>query len=209
VRANLALFYIKTQDELSVLQNSSGRTVDQNIGETKRRGLELGADANWAAGFSARMAYTYIHAAVVQPYFTCTGPPCNPLANPSGPPPANFVQVAAGSFLPAVPRNSLYVGVTWDYAPWGFSTTLETIGRSAIYADDRNTAAAGGYWTENVRAGFRQETRHWQFSEYARIDNFANRAYVGSVIVNETNSRFFEAAPGRTAYLMFNAALRN
>jgi hypothetical protein len=29
------------------------------------------------------------------------------------------------------------------------------------------------------------------------------------VIVNETNSRFFEPAPGRTAYIMFNAALRN
>jgi iron complex outermembrane recepter protein len=209
VRANLALFYIKTEDELSVLQNASGRTVDQNIGETKRRGLELGADATWAGGFSARMAYTYIHAAVAQPYFTCTGPPCNPLANPSGPPPANFVQVAAGRLLPAVPRNSLYLGLTWDFVPLGFSTTLETVGRSAIYADDRNTAAAPGYWVANIRAGFKQETRHWRFSEYARIDNFANRAYVGSVIVNETNSRFFEPAPGRTAYLMFNAGLRN
>jgi iron complex outermembrane receptor protein len=60
-----------------------------------------------------------------------------------------------------------------------------------------------------VRAGFDQETRRWRFSEFARVDNLANRAYVGSVIVNETNSRFFEAAPGRTAYIMFNAALRN
>ena len=41
VRANLAAFYIKTTDELAVLQNSAGRTVDQNIGETTRRGLEL------------------------------------------------------------------------------------------------------------------------------------------------------------------------
>jgi iron complex outermembrane recepter protein len=207
LRANLALFYIKTEHELSILQNASGRSVDQNIGETKRRGLELGADANWAGGFSGRLAYTYIHATVAQAYFTCTGPPCNPLA--AGPPPANFVLVGAGSFLPAVPRNSLYLGVTWDYAPLGFSTTLETIGRSAIYADDRNTANAPGYWVANIRAGFRQESKHWQFSEYARIDNFANRAYVGSVIVNETNSRFFEPAPGRTAYIMFNAGLKN
>ena len=29
------------------------------------------------------------------------------------------------------------------------------------------------------------------------MDNLANRSYVGSVIVNESNSRFFEAAPGR------------
>ncbi len=42
VRANLAAFYIQTEDELAVLQNSGGRTVSQNVGETNRRGLELG-----------------------------------------------------------------------------------------------------------------------------------------------------------------------
>jgi iron complex outermembrane receptor protein len=209
VRANLAAFYIKTVDELAVLQNSGGRTVNQNIGETTRRGLELEADAKWAGGFSARLAYTYIRAVVSQRYFTCVAAPCNPLANPTGPPPPNYLPVAAGNYLPAVARNSVYVGLTWSYAPLGFSTTVETQGRAKIYADDRNTDAAAGYWVVNLRAGFEQESRHWRFSEFARLDNVANRAYVGSVIVNEANSRFFEPAPGRTAYIMFNAALRN
>jgi iron complex outermembrane receptor protein len=209
VRANLAAFYIRTVDELAVLQNSGGRSVDQNIGETTRRGLELAADAKWGGGFSTRFAYTYIRAVVAQAYFTCVAAPCNPLANPSGTPPANYLPVAAGSFLPAVTQNSVYLGLTWSYSPLGFSTTLETQGRGKIYADDRNTDAAAGYWVANWRAGFEQESRHWRFSEFARLDNLANRAYVGSVIVNDANSRFFEPAPGRTAYVMFNAALRN
>jgi iron complex outermembrane receptor protein len=209
VRANLAVFYIKTVDELAVLQNSGGRTVNQNIGETTRRGLELEADANWAGGFSARFAYTYIRAVVAQPYFTCVAAPCNPLTNPNGPPPANYLPVAAGNFLPAVAQNTVYLGLTWSYSPLSFSTTLETQGRGKIYADDRNTDAAAGYWVANWHAGFEQQSKHWRFSEFARIDNLANRAYVGSVIVNETNTRFFEPAPGRTAYVMFNAALRN
>jgi iron complex outermembrane recepter protein len=108
-----------------------------------------------------------------------------------------------------VPMNSLYAGLTWRYAPLGFSSTLEALGRARIYVDDRNSDAAAGYWSANLRAGFEQETRHWRFSEFARLDNLANRAYVGSVIVNETNSRFFEAAPGRTAFIMFTAALMN
>ena len=209
VRADLAAFYIKTEDELSVLQNSGGRTVSQNIGETNRRGMELAVDANWAGGFSGRLAYTYIRAVVGQAYATCIAAPCNPLANPGGPLPANYKTVAAGSYLPAVPMNSLYGGVTWSYSPLGFSATLETEGRAQIYADDRNSQAAGGFWVTNLRAGFQQETRHLRFSEFARLDNLADRAYVGSVIVNETNSRFFEAAPGRTVYIMFNAAVRN
>jgi iron complex outermembrane receptor protein len=81
--------------------------------------------------------------------------------------------------------------ITWSYTPLRFSTTLETLGRARIYADDRNSDAAAGDWVANLRTGFEQETRHWRFSEFARLDNLANRAYVGSVIVNETNSRFF------------------
>ena len=209
VRANLAAFYIQTQNELAVLQNSGGRTVNQNIGSTNRRGMELGMDADLAGGLSGRLAYTYIRAVVGEAYQTCIAPPCNPLANPTGPPPPNYRTVNAGSHLPAVPMNSLYAGLTWSYLPLGFSATLETLGRARIYVDDRNSDAAPAYWTANVRAGFEQESRHWRFSEFARLDNLADRAYVGSVIVNETNSRFFEPAPGRTAYIMLNAALRN
>ncbi|HMD27016.1 MAG TPA: TonB-dependent receptor [Steroidobacteraceae bacterium] len=207
VRADLAAFYIKTRDELAVLQNSAGRAVDQNIGETTRRGLELDTEANFAAGFSARLVYTYIRAVVQQPYFTCVTTPCNPLA--PGPPPPSYQLVPAGSYLPALARNALYAGVTWRYAPLGFSTTLDTVGRSRIYVNDRNSDAADGYWVVNLRAGFEQDTAHWRFSEFARLDNLADRTYVGTVIVNETNSRFFEPAPGRTAFIMFNAAWRN
>ena len=167
VRADLAAFYIKSVNELAVLQNSGGRTVSQNIGETNRRGLELGADADWTGGFSARLAYTYIRAVVGQAYATCIAAPCNPLAHPGGPLPANYKTVAAGSYLPAVPMNSLYAGLTWRYAPLGISATLETLGRTRIYVDDRNSDAAAGYWSSNLRIGSEQETRHWRVSEFA------------------------------------------
>jgi iron complex outermembrane receptor protein len=208
LRAELAGFYIKTEDELSVLANTNGRAVEQNIGETNRHGAELAVDAAWAGGFSARVAYTYIRAVVGQDYYTCTGAPCTPPASATAPLPATDALVHAGSYLPAVPMNALYAGLTWAYAPVGFTATLEAQGRAHIYANDLNTASAAGYWVANVRAGFEQQSTRWRFSEFASVDNLANRAYVGSVIVNESNSRFFEAAPGRTAYIMFNAGRR-
>ena len=79
---------------------------------------------------------------------------------------------------------------------WGFSTTLEAQGRAQIYVDDRNSDAAAGYWVANLRAGFEQETRHWRFSEFARLDNLADRAYVGSVIVNESQFAVLRAGTG-------------
>ena len=119
------------------------------------------------------------------------------------------MQVAAGNRLPAVPANSLYAGLTWSYAPVGLTATVEALGRAKIYVDDRNTDAAPGFWVANLRVGLTQNTARWRFGETLRVDNLADRAYVGSVIVNESNSRFFEPSPGRTYYLMFNAAIRH
>lgn len=209
VRINLAGFYIKTTNELAVLANANGRTVNQNIGETTRHGAELALDADLTAGFAARVAYTYMRAVVARSYTACVGTPCAQTATGAGSTAANGSWVVAGSRLPGVPMNSLYAGVTWTQSAFGFTATLEAQGRAQIQADDRNSAAAAGYWVANVRAGFEQNTHHWQVSEFASLDNLTDRRYVGSVIVNDVNLRFFEPAPGRTAYLMFSAGLRS
>jgi iron complex outermembrane receptor protein len=193
VRADLAALYVHTQDELAVLQNTAGRSVFQNIGGTERRGAELGVSAAWLEDFSARLAYTYLRATVAEPYRTCITLPCTPTTVP------------AGNFLPAVPRNALYASLTWRYPRLRFTATLETFGRSQIYADDLNRAIAPGYWTENLRSGFEQSSGGWTFSEFLRIENLTDRRYIGTVIVNESNMRYFEPAPGRTVYVMFTA----
>jgi hypothetical protein len=41
-----------------------------------------------------------------------------------------------------------------------------------------------------------------------RIDNIANTRYVDSVIVNESNMRYYEPDPGQTLLLMFRATYR-
>lgn len=74
---------------------------------------------------------------------------------------------------------------------------------------EHDAVAAGGFWVANLRAGSEQRTGNWRIREAFSVENIANRTYVGSVIVNEGNSRFFEPAPGRVAYIMFNAAHRN
>ena len=93
---DLTAFYIDTHDELAVQQNSGGRSVYQNIPETERRGAEVGATGLLGAGFSSRLAYTWIRAEVAQSYETCITTPC--IDHP----------VPVGNRLPAVPENSLY-----------------------------------------------------------------------------------------------------
>lgn len=196
-RADLDAFYTKTVDELAILQSANGRSVYHNIPETERRGVELALRGEWAGGFSGRLAYTYLHAVVADAYGTCVGAPCKPAT------------VSAGDHLPAVPMNALYAALSWAYPAYGFTATLEAQARAQIYADDRNTAAAAGFWVENLRLGWLQERHRWRFTEFVRVDNLADRAYVSSVLVNDANSRYFEPEPGRTFGVLFTAAWRD
>ncbi len=43
---------------------------------------------------------------------------------------------------------------------------------------------------------------------FGRIDNLFDREYVGSVIVNESNGRYYEPAPGRNYGIGLNLARR-
>ena len=197
LHADLAAFYVQTQDELAVQANAAGRSVYENIGQTERRGFEAALDSTLEGGFSSRLAYTYINAVTVQPYTTCLGAPCK------------HVVIPTGNHLPAVPEDSIYAALNWAYVPQGFTATLEAVSRAQIYADDRNSQAASGYTVLNLRFGLEQQLPRWHITEYARIDNLANRGYVGSVIVNETNMRFYEPEPGRSFDLMFTLAWRD
>jgi iron complex outermembrane receptor protein len=38
---------------------------------------------------------------------------------------------------------------------------------------------------------------NWMLDVFGRVDNLFDRDYVGSVIVNEGNGRYYEPAPGR------------
>jgi iron complex outermembrane receptor protein len=194
LRATLDGFYIHTFNEVAVAANASGRSVYENIPETQRRGAEAELQSDLPWGLSADFAYTYIQALTLRPYMSCGTVPCVPTL------------VQAGHRIPAVPAGAFYSGLSWQHAPAGLSVTLEAIGHAQIYANDLNTAAAGGYWLFNLHAALKQSLPHWDLTESFRIDNLANRLYVGSVIVNETNARFFEPEPTRSAFVMFSAS---
>jgi iron complex outermembrane recepter protein len=185
LQATLAAFLIRTDNELAVQANSGGRSVMENIGPTRRRGLEGSVVRRWSERVSLTGAVTALDARTLVPYQACAATPCVP------------VTVAAGSRLPAVPRNALYTGLTVAATP-EWSVTAETVGRSGLYADDRNTAYAAGYWTSNARVQWTHRGASGTVHATLRLDNLADRRYVGSVIVNESNARYYEPAAGRT-----------
>jgi iron complex outermembrane recepter protein len=187
-RVNAAVFKTDTKNEIVVFNNASGRSVFQNVESTTREGFELGIGSEFGNGFTAALAYTYIDASFDDSFGTCVGI-CSSVAGPNA-------TVPAGNKIPGIPENMLYAELGWRYAPAGFSTAIEGRWMDAVYTNDLNDEAAEDYTLFNLRFGLEQRVNDWRFTEFARIDNILDEEYVGSVIVNEGNRRYYEPAPG-------------
>jgi len=192
-RVNLAAFITNTSNEIIVDAATGGRTTYKNAGKTRRRGVEAQWEGALGGGLTGYAAYTYLSARFAED--TTTGTP--PLLVPSG------------SHLPAVPETSAYAELAWTRADWaGFSVALEAQYAAKLYVNERNTDATPAYTVANVRAGFEQRVGTWTLREFARINNLADRNYVGSVIVGDTNGRFFEPSARRNYLIGASANVR-
>jgi iron complex outermembrane receptor protein len=193
-RLNLAVFEIHTDDEIVPATNSGGRTTFQNASKTRRRGIELSLDATLPADLSAYFAYTYLNAEFTEAFTY------RPTAAPT------TVTVPEGSAIPGVPRAAAYAELAWRRGLAGFSAALEINYRDKIFVNDVNSEAADSYTTANARVGYRHKTWGWDFTEFVRVDNLTDKKYIGSVIVNESNGRFYEPAPERAVMVGINAS---
>lgn len=185
-RVNAAVFKIDSKNEIVVFSNSGGRSVFQNVDSTSREGLELGLESALGSGFTGVLSYAYIDAKFDNSFQTCVGF-CPPTAT---------VAVPAGNKIPGIPSNVVYGELGWRYAPFGLSTALEARWVDKVFTNDLNDESADAYTVVNWRLGFEQKFGGLRLTEFARVDNIFDEEYVGSVIVNEANRRYYEPAPG-------------
>ncbi|MGE5097784.1 MAG: TonB-dependent receptor family protein [Betaproteobacteria bacterium] len=185
-RATAALFRVDTQDEIVVETNVGGRSTFRNAGRTRREGVELLADRDWGiAGMT--LAFTQLRATYEDGFVTCVATPCT---TPN-------VVVAAGNRIPGIPYRTAYAEARVRPLP-GLEAALEARYSDKLYVNDVNSDAAGAYAVASARVTYTWRHGKLVARPFLRVDNLFDRRYVGSVIVNEGNSRFFEPAPGRT-----------
>ena len=192
-RLNVALFNVDTKNEIVVDAATGGRTTFKNAGATTRRGAEASWDGRYRYGLQTHVALTYLRAEFADA-FTTGSPP---------------VVVPSGTRLPAVPSKQAYGELAWVPGKWSnLDTALEAIYVDKLYVNDRNTDAAPSYAVLNARLGFSQVSGRATWREFVRVNNIFDRNYSGSVIVGDTNGRFFEPAPGRNWFVGASVDIR-
>jgi iron complex outermembrane receptor protein len=190
-----AVFDTRTDDEIVTLSNVGGRATYQNAGATRRVGAELSLHAALGPRLQLTLAATRIEATYRDAFATCAGSPC----------PVPTVQVAAGSRMPGIPRGDLYAALDWRPAPqWVAGANARYT--SSVPVNDIGSDAAPAFAIAGLHLGHEMRLGATAVTAFARVDNLFDRTYVGSVIVNEGNARYFEPAPGRSWTLGLTAA---
>ncbi len=182
----LATFASHTRDELVVASNLGGRSTYANAATSERTGWELSAAGPIASRWQYTLAYTRLDARYRDGFSICRAPPC---AQPD-------TRIAAGNRIPATTPQLAWAELRWSpHADVDVFAQANAIGRS--FADDANTAHAPGYATLDLGVERRWNIGTVVLEGFARVDNVLDRHAIGSLIVNDSNSRYFEPAPGR------------
>ena len=180
-RLDVALFRINTSDEIVVASSSGGRTIYTNAGSTRRSGLELAYSGQLAPEWRTHVALSTLSAKFADAFASSSG-----------------ATVAKGNRIPGTVDRALFAELAWQpRAVPGMTAALELVHQGGMAVDDLNSDRTEAATLFNLRLGFEQKLGAWKLRESLRLDNLADKAYIGSVIANDGNRRFFEPAPGR------------
>ncbi|WP_164675511.1 TonB-dependent receptor family protein [Ottowia oryzae] len=179
-RLDVALFHIRTQGELVVAASSGGRSIYANAGRTTRSGVEVAYTAQFTPEWRAHLALSTLNARFADAFSS------------------GGATVPKGNRIPGTMERTLFAEVAWQPKAWpGFNAALEAMHLGRMAVDDSNSDRTSPATVFNLRLGWQQRAGGWTLREYLRVDNLGDKRYVGSVIVNDGNGRFFEPAPGR------------
>ncbi|MGB8483675.1 MAG: TonB-dependent receptor [Acinetobacter bohemicus] len=174
-----AIFHSETQDDIVSAGTLDGRSTFQNADKTLRQGVELSWNKNLWRDLTVQASYSYLDAT-----FDADIPNTDPQK-----------VIYSGNYIPGVAKNQAYISLGWQ-PETGFNAGVDVRYMDKIYVNDTNSDVAPSYTVTSANIGYVWKNNDWKVRSYARVDNLFDENYVGSVIVNDGNNRFFEPADG-------------
>ncbi|KGT47972.1 MULTISPECIES: TonB-dependent receptor [Acinetobacter] len=181
-----AIFHTSTQDDIVSAVNDNGRSTFRNADKTLRKGLELSWSKDLWRDLTAQASYSYIDATFDSDILE--------LFDDEGE--VAVSRVASGNYIPGIAKNQAFVSLGWKPEN-GFNAGLDVRYSDRIYVNDTNTEYAPSYTVAGANVGYNWSVKDWSMKTFARVDNLFDKDYSGSVIVNESNGRFYEPSEGR------------
>ncbi|MFT4020915.1 MAG: TonB-dependent receptor, partial [Acinetobacter sp.] len=182
----LAVFQSKTKNDIVSAGSLNGRATYRNADQTLREGVEFSWNKKLWKDLIAQASYSYLDATFdsdTSAIYSSTGATV-----------AKAIQKNA--YIPGIAKNQAYARLAWQ-PEQGIYGGFDIRYMDKIYVDDQNMDSAPSYTISSANLGYAWNFKDWSLKSYVRVDNLFDKSYVGSVIVNDSNSRYFEPADGR------------
>lgn len=163
----------------------NGGAYFQTAGETRRRGVEMGAD--WRPTSPLRIRTTA--AFTENEYVTYS----------------NDLGTFDGNEQAGLPSTTVTGSVSYTL-PLGLSLEGRVEHVGSYFADDRNTAKTESYVIFGGSVGFERSTSIGTLRAFVSGENLTDELYTASVFINGTGGRFYE--PGLPQNWSFGASIR-
>jgi iron complex outermembrane recepter protein len=165
---NASVFRTNSDDDIYGIATSASSGFFQNIGSTRRQGLEVGItyqDPTW----SIYAQYSYVDATFRSPLLLAS--PSNPFRDANG-----NIQVLPGDRLPLIPLNRFKLGADYSLNPrWSVGGSLVLASGSYYRGDESNqNPELPGYHVVRLRTSYRAGT-HLEI--FANVQNLFNEHY--------------------------------
>jgi iron complex outermembrane receptor protein len=195
---NLSLFRSDLDDDIEFVQSIIlGRGFFQNVGATRRQGVDVGFHLN-SNRWTAWAGYTYTNA-TFQNAFTESSPE-NPGAGANG-----NIQVQPGNRLPGIPANLLKLGLEYRATDaWTVGVTGVAASGQYLFGDEANlTKQLPGYFVVNLNTSY-QITPNVQV--FGLVQNVLDTKYYVYGTFSPTSNIAFIPAPGTSNPRSYNIA---
>ncbi|WP_180049544.1 TonB-dependent receptor [Acinetobacter sp. YH12105] len=176
----VAAFRTRTENDIVSAGNEGGRATFRNADKTFREGMELSWNKDVWRDLAVQASYSYIDAT-----FDADIPAIGTVA-----------AIAEGNYIPGIAKNQAFFSLGWKPEK-GLHAGLDVRYSDKIYVNDLNSDTAPSYTVAGTNIGYHWKMQDWAVNTFARVDNLLDKDYSGSVIVNESNGRFYEPAEGR------------
>jgi iron complex outermembrane receptor protein len=163
-----SVFRTLLKNDIYAIATSMRQGFFQNIGDTRRQGVEAGIRYR-AHAWSAYLDYSFVQATFLSPLVVPS--PSNPYQDANG-----DIHVQPGDRLPEIPEHRVKLGVDFEPAPhWTAGATLNLVSHFYYGGDASNQLPPiPGYAVVSLHASDRP-TEHLEI--FAAIDNVFNRRY--------------------------------
>jgi len=200
---NAGIYNTITSNDIQFISTGGAVPVGyfQNVGETQRRGLELGLNGKFDK-LTLAVNYGFVDATYQSDFLA--GSPSNSVAIANG---SSSINVVKGNRIPSVARQTLKLRAAYDITPaWNVGSNIIVAAGQYAHGDENNQDVNGkvpGYSVVNLDSYY---TINQNWKVFAKVNNVFDRDYatfgqLGQNIYTGNDEQFRTPAAPRAAWI--------